>query len=1018
MNNNKTLLNLESLLHGVDYSVFYQPEGRTVGNQSITDITSDSRDVVTGGLFVALQGESIDGHFFIKSAVENGCSTIVAQKGVLSLEQVQGLGSIVIEVENSFEAYGNIAVNYFGRPATKLKCVGITGTNGKTTVTYLVEEILLCAGKSVGVIGTVNNRYRLSSGVKKSFPTRFTTPEPKLLQSLLAEMVTAGVEYVVMEVSSHALAQSRVFGVSFEVAAITNISRDHLDYHKEMATYFQAKSKLFTRYLIKNGVVILPETQIEKDSGSEWLVKLHRLCREKNITTTDWGTGADADIKLLSCVPELESTTVVLESEGTDYSVTTPLVGRFNVDNMLTAFSIGRALQISPVVICQALSRTHGAPGRLARIEAGDSWQGGGPVVLVDYAHTPDALEKVLSTLKTLPHRELIAVFGCGGDRDNGKRSVMGAIVARFAEVAVVTDDNPRTEEPSQIVGQILSGVQQGEMLEKDSDWLFSRKKNERGCVVIRDRATAIEQAIRSATEGDIVLVAGKGHEPYQLSLAGKRYFDDSEEAKDVLYAWTDELVAKAVSGRLVDGEGGVRLLGSVLTDSRSQGRDSVFVALKGDNHDGHAFVEQAVANGARCLVVDHEIKHTGLSKVSQVVVRDTTEALGDLASYRRKSLAQDSDPLIIGITGSCGKTTVKEMVAVILARKWPEGEDYPRHVVLKTKGNFNNLIGLPLSLLPLGVQHRAAVLEMGMNQSGELERLGRIAQPGISCITNVHGAHLEGLGSIEGVARAKEELFQATPDSGTLIVNLDDPLVRTLSARYNQTKLSFAVSKEASDAAPDVWASDLCFETGGEISFFLHFKDQVEPIYLHIAGEHNVSNALCAAAICLAGGADLQQVAAGLADFRPPEKRMEILKGREGIIVINDTYNANPASMAAGLQTLVQIGAKKTVAVIGDMLELGASSAKAHYDIGKLIVQLGVDYLCVVGEFRQDVIEGAVDAGGKEKQLNSFATKDEAVDWLEQLIKKKQLSSGDSVLVKASRGRRFETITAQLVAQ
>ncbi|MCP4342763.1 MAG: UDP-N-acetylmuramoyl-L-alanyl-D-glutamate--2,6-diaminopimelate ligase, partial [Desulfobulbaceae bacterium] len=809
---------LAALLAGQKYKLVYSPSGRSLNNLQIASVTVDSREVVAGSLFIALVGVESDGHNFIESAVAAGCRTIVCGPGRLTRGQAEELQATVIEVEDTARAYAAVAANYFQRPAENLRFIGITGTNGKTTVTYLLEQVLLQAGLAVGVIGTVNNRYTGRSGVRKILKTRFTTPEALLLQELLREMVDNGVEYVIMEVSSHALAQSRIGSIMFDVAAFTNLSRDHLDYHRDMEDYFQAKTRLFSEHMKGGGVTALPVMSRNSDDR-KWLRLLHGVCKKSCQKTIQWGEGEEADIQLQSCSSTLDRTDLVVLTSSGKHILSSPLVGRYNVDNILTVYSLCLALGVDEPLICNALLKATGAPGRVERVTAGTGWDSKCPVVLVDYAHTPDALEKILKTVTALPHGELFCVFGCGGDRDIGKRALMGEIAGRLCDVAVVTDDNPRTEDPDQIVAQILGGISQTSLEVRDSAWLTTRTGKDCGCVVIRDRKNAIDAAIRAALPGDIVVIAGKGHEPYQLTQQGKRFFDDRQEAKSVLFSWTAELVAAAVNGKLHPGLNDAKLLGPVITDSRVVSGDGIFVALKGENHDAHDYALQALENGASCLVVDRQLALPAGKEICQVEVTDTLQALGDLAAFRRRVLASQCEQVVIGLTGSCGKTTVKEMVAQVLERMWPEGPDFPAHCVLKTKGNFNNLIGLPLSLLPLDVGHRAAVLEMGMNQPGELNRLGAIAAPDISCITNIHGAHLEGLQSIEGVARAKEELFAVTKDTGILVVNLDDLRIRDLSTKYKNRKITFAVQgkegQQGLDLKPNVWASAIKMQIG-----------------------------------------------------------------------------------------------------------------------------------------------------------------------------------------------------------
>ncbi len=1007
---------LLSLLDGIKNIKMVAPEGVQLADVEVSSITVDSREVTASTLFVALVGVEYDGHSFVGDAMSRGCSVVVINRHGIVPERREELlknGLLLIETDDTAKTYAELAANYYQNPAEKLTFVGITGTNGKTTITYLVEHVLRAAGVSVGVIGTVNNRYTTKTGGQTILPTRFTTPEALSLQKVLREMVDQGVKNVIIEVSSHALAQERIGTVSFEVAAFTNLSRDHLDYHKDMDSYFQAKALMFSHYLQKNGTAVLPEIV----EGSEYRKKiefLHENCESSGKKIVSWGMGDDAAIQLQKMGQTLDRTEIEYTVHSRHHSLTTPLVGHYNVENLLSAFGICLAMGIDESTITYALSTAKGAPGRVQRISTGDIWPSGGPAVLVDYAHTPDALEKVLSTVKELPHTNLYCVFGCGGDRDGGKRPEMGGVAARISDVAIVADDNPRTEDPEGIIEQILPGVVGEGVSVKDKQWLTTREKNDCGCVVIRNRKDAISAAISCARTGDIVVIAGKGHEPYQLTIQGRKYFDDRKQAENVLFSWTDELIAKATDGVLLASTESSGLLGKVSTDSRKNNSNGVFVALKGDSHDGHAYAKQAVENGNSCLLVEKEIGGLG-SEVSQVRVADTTKALGDLAAYRRMAVQKLTNPLVVGLTGSCGKTTVKEMVAAVLQRKWPEGADFPEEAVLKTKGNFNNLIGLPLSLLPIGVDHRAAVMEMGMNIKGEIARLAEIADPDISCITNIHGAHLEGLGSIEGVAQAKEELFTATKNSATLVVNLDDVRVRRIARKYNHKKITYAVVGSL-ELAPDLWATDINMEGAGVTTFTLHYREERAEVHLFIPGEHNVSNALCAASIGIAAGVQLQDIVAGLADFRPADKRMEVIRSIAGFNIINDTYNANPASMAAGLRTLKQIASGKMFAVLGDMLELGSDSAASHYDVGKLAAELKIDDLALFGEFKDDFARGARENGLRETQIHIFDDKDAIVDWLKTKTSDKELGKDDLLLVKASRGLRFETIVAQLV--
>ena len=1002
---------LGDLLTGIDYHLAAGDPSACL-HQKIPMVRSDSRLVEPGDLFVAMGGVVTDGHRYIGRAVERGCAAVLVEKDAPK-ELPSDWNGCLIEVSDSKKAYAALAANYYGNPAGKLKLVGITGTNGKTTITYLLEELLLAQGFRTGVIGTVNYRYGGREG-GVVMPSPFTTPEAMLLQKLLAEMAEAGVEYVIMEVSSHALSQSRIGDLRFDVAAFTNLSRDHLDYHRTMEDYFRAKTLLFTSHM-KAGAGAVISTPLKEEADRHWAGELADLCRHCGLAVTSTGKSADADVRLLDYSTRLTDTAVRLLVGQKEYEVTTPLVGHFNVDNLLTTLAIVSSLGLDMGEAVAGLAGASGAPGRLHRVTADDGTGQGRPVVFVDYAHTPDALEQVLATLSALPRRDLFCVFGCGGDRDAGKRPVMGEIAGKFADVAVVTDDNPRREDPEAIRSQIVPAVAGAGLGQQQKSWLAERTSGEKGFVEIGSRRCAIEAAIKSAGEGDIVLIAGKGHENYQITREGKHFFDDCLEAKTALLSWHLKSVVRATGGRCAFPSEVDRVFGEVSTDSRTMHAGDIFVALKGENFDGHDFLAGVEEKRAGCLIVQEGCGGASSGKTPLVEVRDTLEALGDLAAFRRRLIAGMQDLAVIGITGSCGKTTVKEMTGAILRRRWPAGVDYPADCVLQTRGNLNNLIGMPLSLLPLSPRHRAAVLEMGMNAPGEIARMVQIADPDICCITNVHGVHLEGLGSIEGVAAAKEELFAGASGDAVLIVNLDDPHIAERAVSYRQRKITFAVRQDVCGSRGDLTASEVRTTTDGMISFSLQRGEETAAITLHTAGTHNVANAAAAAAIATAAGASMAEIAAGLADFRPADRRMVVERLGTGLAILNDTYNANPASMAAGLRALGELSMGKTAAVLGDMFELGAGADELHRELGVTAAGFRLDYLGVVGGYCDKVVEGALAAGMARDSVRSFADKGSAAAWICELQAAGKLGREDWLLVKGSRGMKMETLIEEL---
>ena len=428
----------------------------------IKGLSSDSRSVRPGDLFAAVVGRSFDGHEFIDQAIANGCSAILVNKdwpGQLGTDVASRV--TVIEVDDTRDGLGHMAANYFDHPDCDLMMIGITGTNGKTTTSYLVEAILKSCTKRVGVIGTVNYRYEDENSNYVEMAAPFTTPEPIILQSLLRQMRDQGISHVVMEVSSHALAQKRIAGLTFDVAVFTNLSREHLDFHGDMNDYFASKKLLFTEYLNPNGKMVIMQDKsassanlsdrqpIIADWGSRMSDELRSLISLSDNKTALFtcGTSSACDVHPHHFSIDLQGIQTTIATPAGDITLQTPLVGEFNLRNILCAIGIGIGVGCEIRCLQNGLETIKGIPGRLERV-ATAAKTAEKPVVFVDYAHTPDALENVLGALRQLEPQRLVCVFGCGGDRDHGKRSIMGEIAGRLSDVVLITSDNPRSESP------------------------------------------------------------------------------------------------------------------------------------------------------------------------------------------------------------------------------------------------------------------------------------------------------------------------------------------------------------------------------------------------------------------------------------------------------------------------------------------------------------------------------------------------------------------------------------------
>jgi UDP-N-acetylmuramoyl-L-alanyl-D-glutamate--2,6-diaminopimelate ligase len=461
----------------------------------VNAVSHDSRSLAPGALFVAIRGLAADGNQFVDAALRKGAAAVASEAPPRS-------GVHWLQVKDAREALALLSAAVLGEPAAALELIGVTGTNGKTTTSYLIDSVLRAAGHRVGLIGTV--QYRIGDRLVESVRT---TPESSDLQRLFYEMREASCRYAVLEVSSHSLALKRVHGCAFRAAVFTNLTRDHLDFHGDMAGYFAAKRLLFESLLRSDGHAVI---NLDDDHAPA----LRAVARGRVLT---YGLRPTADITAEGLSLSLEGTRFRARTPIGDLDVETPLVGLFNVQNVLAALATGIALRLEAKALLRGIAALRGVPGRMERVAAGQDF-----AIIVDYAHTDDALRKLLETVRGLKPRRLITVFGCGGDRDRSKRPLMGAVAARLSDVVVVTSDNPRSEPPEAIIDEILRGMNGGKQAERH---------------VIADRREAIARAIELARPGDAVVLAGKGHETYQVLRDRTVPFDDRQVAREALAA-------------------------------------------------------------------------------------------------------------------------------------------------------------------------------------------------------------------------------------------------------------------------------------------------------------------------------------------------------------------------------------------------------------------------------------------------------------------------------------------------
>jgi UDP-N-acetylmuramoyl-L-alanyl-D-glutamate--2,6-diaminopimelate ligase len=495
-------MRLAELLEGVQVvKLFSLMFGKMVLTQDVTirAVQYDSRKVERGDLFIAIRGTASDGHTFIDSAVSRGAAVVVVEDDTAMPDAYfMHNGVLKIVVADSRKALARIAANFYVHPSHHLMLIGVTGTNGKTTTTHLIRSMLEAHGSTVGLIGTIE--YRINREV---FPATHTTPESLELNQLLALMVERGCSAAVMEVSSHSLSMSRVYGLKFQAAVFTNLTQDHLDFHGTMDAYFGAKKILFDALAADAFAV----TNADDPSGM-------RMVGDTQAQVLSYGLQGPASVRAKDVAMNVRGIALTVVHDGRSCSVRSPLSGRFNVENILATYATGVALGIVDETIATGIAGVHAVRGRFEQITSPRGW-----TAIVDYAHTPDALAHCLQTIRDiLPQRggaRILTVFGCGGNRDRGKRPIMGRIASEMSDLTIVTSDNPRKEDPDAIIDEIMRGIVSDRNVRREAD-----------------RRTAIRAALSEAQPGDVVLIAGKGHEDYQVIGEVKSHFDDREEVE------------------------------------------------------------------------------------------------------------------------------------------------------------------------------------------------------------------------------------------------------------------------------------------------------------------------------------------------------------------------------------------------------------------------------------------------------------------------------------------------------
>jgi len=846
-------------------------------NIVISGISTNSKEIKKNYIFVALKGNKINGEKFIQEAITKGAAVIVCSKSCKIINKKV----FIIKKKNNLRMFlSEIASKFYNLKPKNI--VAVTGTNGKTSVADIFYQIFRINNIPVASIGTLGIKYN-----GRVIKTNLTSPDTITLHKSLHFLKKEKIENVIIETSSHGLHQKRLHNIKFKGAIFTNFSQDHLDYHKTMKSYLNAKLILFKEILKKNSWVI-------SDEEIKPYLLIKKIAKKKTL-------------KLLHIKNELEKIKSTLQEPDSN----------FKMKNLAMARVAVRLCGVKEKSINKSLKKLKDISGRLELVKKYHN----NIRVFIDYAHTPDALLTTLKFLKINYGNNISLVFGCGGERDLKKRPLMARIADEYCQKIYITDDNPRNENPNKIRNELCKKI------------LRSKVFN------IGDRSNAIKKAIDNSDPNEIILIAGKGHEEEQIYKNKVYKISDRKIVKKIKKNkrlsvkiknyQQNKLIIKEILGR----NKSVNFKGLSI-DTRTIKKGNLFLALKGKNNDGNKFISDALKNGAGCIVSDKSIK-----KNNKKVIR-TKNAISFLNHFAKKK-REKTFASIIAITGSTGKTSLKNLIKDLL-------QNFGK--TFYSPKSFNNHLGVPISLSNLEVDHKFGIFEVGMSKSGEIKNLTKLIKPQIGVITNIGEAHLENFKNIKGIARAKSEIIESLETGGTIILNRDDKFFNFLQKKAKTYKLKIITFGQHKKA--DVCIKKLT-KRGNNLKININYFNR--KIDLEIK-DLNIYNVLAAISVLNELQIDISKILKKFKKFESPEgrgKKYSISRYNKKFKLIDESYNASPPSVKNAIKKLSHIKKEsfKKYLILGDMLELGKKSKKYHEDISKVINNSDIDKVFVKGK-------------------------------------------------------------------
>ena len=843
--------------------------------------------------------------------------------------------------------------------------IAVTGTNGKSSVADFYYQILKLNKKkvaSIGTLGVKSNNFNLN--------LQNTTIDPIQLSQILNKLKKKRVDNVIMEASSHGLKQNRLDGLKFNSGIFTNFSQDHLDYHKNLKNYLKAKLYLYENLMKNKGQVIT-------DENIPQFKKIKKITINKNLKLNILNDKKN-NFEFLSHTYQGESQIINIKLNKLVKKIKVNLIGKIQIKNILMAIIAAKKSNLDLKKILSVIPKLSPVEGRFEKIGKIKNHS----KVILDYAHTPDALKTCLINLKEQFHGKKISLlFGCGGNRDQNKRSKMGKIASIYSDKIYLTDDNPRYENPNKIRKDIKKGLKNKKIFE------------------IPNRLEAISEAIKNLSTGEILLVAGKGHEKTQVIGEKKIYFSDKQSILNAIKIKNLNLsnnlklnIIKELSG--FKNQISNPSLRQARINSREVKKNDIFFAIKGKKNDGNRFVNQAFKKKASLAIVNRVQKKFTINK--QIKVNNTLKFLTNISKIYRKNI----NTQIIAITGSCGKTSLKELLGSSLKKIFK---------VSTSPKSYNNKFGVPLSLLNIKEKDNYGVLEVGMDKKGEIDYLTKIIQPDVSVITNINFAHAKNFKNIRDIALAKAEIIENTKPNGYVILNADDnffKLHKKIAFKRNLRVISFGIKSKKSDI------KFININRKGE--FFkidIKFNNQKKFFLISNNFQNNIYNILATLAV-MSIDLDIFKLNKNIfLDFKIPQGRGDFSKvsiNGKNINLIDESYNSNPLSLKSAIKNYDMIESKKSkkYLLLGDMLELGNHSKKLHESIAPIVNKTKIDKVFVKGDKVIYIFKKLI----KSKKGKILRNKSEIIKLITN-----DLDNNDYLMIKASNATGFNKIVSDM---